>query len=558
MSRSDWESGLPRPHGRTAWARRHAGAVKLISVAAIALSLFLIARRLPVGEMVESLSGLVRGLGVWGAIVYGLIYIVAVVALVPASALTIAAGAIFGLVAGTITVSLASTTGAALAFLIARYLARDAVARRVRRYPKFGAIDRAIGEGGWKIVAMLRLSPAVPFNLQNYLYGLTKIRFWPCVLTSWVTMLPGTLMYVYLGHAGRAGLEAASGGRSRGPGEWALIVVGLLATVAVTVYVTRLARRAMREHPGVTANGEELRPGGEDHATPAAGWPWGATITALLALVAVAVAVAAQIRPEVLHGLLVRLGGPPRVTLKEAYSENPNGPRFDHRPFDELLKAHVAPGGWVDYQGLSRDSGKLDAYLARLAEAPFGEFGRDEKLALLLNAYNAFTLRLILDHYPIDSIRSIPEDRRWDAVRWKVGPHTWSLNQIEHEQIRPRFREPRVHFAMVCAAIGCPPLRSEAYTAGRLDEQLEDQAGYVHSNGRWFRLTGDGRDVWLTSLYRWYQSDFEQVAGSVLGFASRHAPALKSVLDSGKAPAIRWLDYDWSLNSPANRKEDVR
>jgi uncharacterized membrane protein YdjX (TVP38/TMEM64 family) len=540
-------------------AQTYAGTVKLVSVAVIALSLFLIARWLPIGEMVEALSGWVQGLGVWGPVVYGLIYVMAVVALVPAAALTIAAGALFGLWVGTITVSLASTTGAALAFLIARYLARDAVARRVRRSPKFEAVDRAIGERGWKIVAMLRLSPAVPFNLQNYLYGLTKIRFWPCVLTSWVTMLPGTLMYVYLGHAGRVGLEAASGGRSRGPGEWALIVVGLLATVAVTVYVTRLARRAMREHAGIAANGEESRrPGEEDRAAPITGWPWGATITAILALVAVAGAVYIQMRPGVLHGLLVRLGGPPRVTQREAYAENSNGPRFDHRPFDELLKAHVAPGGWVDYRGLARDSDKLDAYLARLAEAPFDDLGRDEKLALLLNAYNAFTLRLILEYYSIDSIRSIPEDRRWDAVRWKVGSRTWSLNQIEHEQIRPKFREPRLHFALVCAAIGCPPLRSEAYTAGRLDEQLEDQARYVHSHDRWFRLAADGRDVWLTPLYRWYRGDFEQVAGSVLGFASRYAPGLRGILDSGKAPTIRWLDYDWSLNSQDNRKEETR
>ena len=554
MSRSEHESG--RQHGLVDWARRHAGAVKLVSVAAIALSLFLMTRRLPIGQVVEALSGWVRGLGVWGTVVYGLIYVMAVIALVPASALTIAAGAIFGLWVGTITVSLASTTGAALAFLIARYLARDAVARRVHRYPKFKAIDRAIGEGGWKIVAMLRLSPAVPFNLQNYLYGLTKIRFWPCVLTSWVAMLPGTLMYVYLGHAGRVGLEAASGGRSRGPGEWALIVVGLLATVAVTVYITRLARRAMREHAGIAANGEESpRPGDEDRTAPVTGWPWGATITAILALVAVASAVYIQVRPEALNALL---GGPPRVTLREVYAENPIGSRFDHRLFDELLKAHVAPGGWVDYRGLSRDSGKLDAYLVHLAEAPFDELGRDEKLALLLNAYNAFTLRLILDYYPIDSIRSIPEDRRWDAVRWKVGPRTWSLNQIEHEQIRPKFREPRIHFTLVCAAIGCPPLRSEAYTAERLDEQLKDQARNVHSHGRWFRLAADGRDVWLTSLYRWYRGDFEQVAGSVLGFASRYAPALKAVLDSGRTPTIHWLDYDWSLNSQDNRKEDAR
>lgn len=536
-----------------AWAWRQAVAVKLVSVVTIALSLVLVARGLPIGEMIESLSGWVRGLGVWGPVVYGLIYVVAVVALVPASALTLAAGALFGLWVGTITVSLASTTGAALAFLVARYLARDTVARRIRHYPKSEAIDRAIGEGGWKIVAMLRLSPAVPFNLQNYLYGLTKIRFWPCVLTSWLAMFPGTLMYVYLGHVSRAGLEAASGGRSRTPGEWLMIVVGLLATVAVTVYVSRLARRAMREHEGIAGHDEKSRQSGEDdHAPPTLGWPWGATILALLALAAVGGAVFTQVRPDALRGLLAYLGGPPRVTLREAYANEPGGSRFDHRLLDELLKSHVVAGGWVDYRGLSLESGKLDDYLARVAEAPFDKLGRDEKLALLLNAYNAFTLRLILDHYPIDSIRSIPDSQRWAAVRWKVGPHIWSLNQIEHEQIRPKFREPRVHFALVCAAVGCPPLRSEAYAADRLEEQLEDQARYIHSQDRWVRFNSQTDTLALTSLYKWYGSDFVQVAGSIPAYASRYVPAIRTAIEAGRTPNVTWLDYDWSLNSKEN------
>ncbi len=536
-----------RSNGLLPWLSRHASVIRLVSLAAIALSLLLVARKLPVGQAVEALSGWVQGLGVWGPLVFGVIYVLAVVALVPASALTIAAGAIFGLLVGTITVSLASTTGAALAFLVARYLARDAVARRVRRYPKFEAIDRAIGEGGWKVVAMLRLSPAVPFNLQNYLYGVTRVRFWPCVLTSWIAMLPGTVMYVYLGHVGRAGLETASGGRSRTPAEWALIVVGLLATVAVTVYVTRLARRAM---------GEQARIPADDTAQQAEeeGRPWGAMIAALLALVSITGAAFVQFRPEALQGLLVRIGGPPRVRLKEAYAENPGGPTFRHEDLDSLLKAYVASGGWVDYRGLMRDAGKLDAYIARVADAPFESLGRDEKLALLVNAYNAFTLRLILDYYPLDSIRSIPAEKRWDAVRWKVGRSTWSLNQIEHEQIRPKFREPRIHFALVCAAAGCPPLRAEAYAPERLDEQLDGQVRYVHGNARWLRLGPDGRDVWLTSLYRWYRGDFEQVAGSVLGFASRYVPELRAELDAGHEPSVHWIEYDWSLNSRENAR----
>ncbi|MHB1557000.1 MAG: VTT domain-containing protein [Isosphaeraceae bacterium] len=558
MTRIDLYDESRWPHRLVNWARRWALIVQLISAAAIVLSLLAIARRLPIAEMIAGLSNWVQKFGVWGPVVYGLIYAVAVVALIPGSALTLAAGALFGLVEGTITVSLASTTGAALAFLIARYLARDAVSRRVGRVPSFEAVDRAIGEGGWKIVALLRLSPAVPFILQNYLYGLTRIRFWPCVLTSWVAMLPGTIVYVYFGVVGRAGLESASGWRAHTPAEWAMIAVGLMATIAVSWYITRLARRAMRDHAGIATNGEELRSFGEkDHASPPAGWPWVATVAAVLALVAVAGAVYVQMRPDALHDLLVRLGGPPRVLLKEVHAEKPGGPTVDHHELDEILKTHVEAGGWVDYRALARDTGKLDAYIARLADAPFDELGRDEKLALLINAYNAFTLRLILDHYPIDSILKIPADRRWDAVRWRIGRHVWSLNQIEHEQIRPRFREPRVHFALVCAAIGCPPLRGEAYAAKRLDGQLGEQARYVHEHRRWFQFSPGESEVSLTSLYRWYGGDFEQVVGSVLAFAAGYVPALQEALEAGQRPEIRWLDYDWSLNFIEN-KEKVR
>ncbi len=532
---------------------RLAPTIRTAAIVVILLSLALITRTLPFGKMVEALSNWVQGLGVWGAIVYGLIYIAAVVGLLPASVLTLAAGAIFGLVLGTIVVSLGSTIGAALAFLIARHLARDAVARQVRRYPRFEAIDRAVGSGGWKIVAMLRLSPAVPFNLQNYLYGLTRIGFWPCVLTSWVAMLPGTVMYVYLGYAGRAGLEAASGGRTRSPAEWAILVVGLIATVVVTVYVTRLARKALREQGNLASNSVAVADEtGKPALSKASRRGWGTVILSLVALGTMTLAVDVQATPGFIEGLLQRLAGPPRVVLREAYAANPSGPHFDHTDFDELLRRHVSEGGAVDYAGLKQDEVKLKSYLSRIADAPFDALGRDEKLALLINAYNAFTIQLIIDHYPIDSIRSIPSAERWDAVRWKVGPHTWSLNQIEHEQIRPKFREPRVHFALVCAAVGCPPLRGEAYLPRRIDEQLDDQANYVHSHDRWVRFDSESNTLKLTSLYKWYGGDFEQVAGSLPVYVSHYLPTLQTSLNQGRKPNVVWLDYDWSLNSKEN------
>lgn len=227
---------------------------------------------------------------------------------------------------------------------------------------------------------------------------------------------------------------------------------------------------------------------------------------------------------------------------------------FDHSAFDALLAKHVDKDGWVDYEGLHKDAALLDSYIASLGNAPFAELGRDQKLALLINAYNAFTLRLILDHYPIKSIKDIPSAKRWDAKRWRISTMTLSLNQIEHEQIRPKFAEPRIHFALVCAAIGCPKLRNEAYQAERIEEQLEDQTRYLHSHDRWFGYQPGAKEVHLTKLYKWYGADFEQVAGSVLDFAARYSSALKIAIEKDKTPRIKWLDYDWTLNDRNNNR----
>jgi uncharacterized membrane protein YdjX (TVP38/TMEM64 family) len=226
--------------------RRWGAWVRWTAVAVVIVLLIVGIRALPAEGIVRDISSWVDGLGFWGPLVFGAVYIVGVLLLVPGSALTLAAGAVFGLLWGTVTVSIASTTAAAMAFLIARYLARDAVVRRAERAPKFRAVDRAIGEGGWKVVALLRLSPAVPYTLLNYVLGLTAVGFWSSVLASWVAMLPGTLLYVYLGYLGKLGLEAASRGETpRSPVQLVLLIVGLVATVVVTVYVTRLARREM-------------------------------------------------------------------------------------------------------------------------------------------------------------------------------------------------------------------------------------------------------------------------------------------------------------------------
>ncbi|RMF76180.1 MAG: DUF547 domain-containing protein, partial [Planctomycetota bacterium] len=408
----EFSSGHTDKPARRRWtAQRIIGAT---SFATIIVCMIILVRLLPVDRAVQALQSTVDELGVLGPLVFGTAYIVAGLAFVPGAALTLAAGALFGLWWGTLIVSIASTITAALAFLIARYFARDSVQRAAQASPRFAAIDRAIGAGGWRIVALLRLSPAVPYSLGNYLYGLTSIRFWPYVLASWICMLPGTFMYVYIGHLGAQGLQAAGGAGAVNLGKTALLIAGLIATVVVTVYITRLARRALAEQGAFDAPATDESAQPESAATRRGARAW---MLPAIAIVMVGATAAACMHPERLQALF----GPPSAALEEAYADDADGAAFDHSAFDALLHRYVAEGGWVDYEGLKTQTAALDAYIAALADAPFDELSRDEKLALLINAYNAFTLRLILDYYPLRSIRDIPASKRWDARRWNIG-----------------------------------------------------------------------------------------------------------------------------------------
>ncbi len=269
---------------------------------------------------------------------------------------------------------------------------------------------------------------------------------------------------------------------------------------------------------------------------------------AVLALIGVFAAACSLAGPRVMLG-----DGP----MQETYADQTEGPSFDHGIFDALLESHVDKRGGVDYAGFKEDQDKLAAYIRKVGNAPYDELPRDEKLALLINAYNAFTIQLILDYWDdgeLESIRSIPDSKRWKHERWQVGDKRWSLDQIEHENIRIHFIEPRIHWAVNCAAASCPPLRNEAYTADRLDEQLKEQAHYVHDHPRWFRFDREEGVVSLTRLYLWYRADYEQVADSMLAYAAQYAPDMRQALEAGEGPRIEWLDYSWKLNTQENMK----
>lgn len=209
--------------------------------------LFIALRALNAPALLTRALEAIAGLGPLGPALFILLYAAATVAFLPGSILTLGAGAVFGVLWGTVYVSIASTTGATAAFLAGRYLARDWVEKKLAAFPKFRAIDAAVGTGGAKVVFLTRLSPAFPFNLLNYAFGLTRVRLRDYVLPSWAGMLPGTVMYVYLGSLAGDLATLGAGGRAKTPAEWALYGIGLLATVGVTVYVTTLARNALRE-----------------------------------------------------------------------------------------------------------------------------------------------------------------------------------------------------------------------------------------------------------------------------------------------------------------------
>ncbi len=198
------------------------------------------------GGLRQALS-LIAGVGPAGIVLFIGLYIAACLLMLPGSILTLGAGALFGLVPGFLAVLAGATLGSAGAFLTGRYLARDWVARRVAAHPRFRAIDEAVGREGWKIVLLTRLSPVFPFNILNYSYGLTRVRLRDYFFASLTGMMPGTLLYTYLGSLAGDLASLGSGRATRTPAEWALYGVGLLATAAVTLFVTRLARRALAQ-----------------------------------------------------------------------------------------------------------------------------------------------------------------------------------------------------------------------------------------------------------------------------------------------------------------------
>ncbi len=227
--------------------QRGAAILKTLFIAAIVIGVFVAAKHLNLQQVFkDSLSWIDRA-GPVGPLVFFVLYVAACVFMLPGSILSLGAGAVFGVIKGTLLVSASSIAGATAAFLVGRHLAREMVARRVEGNERFRAIDKAVAKEGWKIVGLTRLSPVFPFNLLNYAFGLTRVTLRDYFFASWIGMIPGTIMYVYIGSlAGSlAELGAKAEGQGRSPAEWVLYIIGLIATVAVTVIITNIARKAL-------------------------------------------------------------------------------------------------------------------------------------------------------------------------------------------------------------------------------------------------------------------------------------------------------------------------
>ena len=219
----------------------------------------------------------------------------------------------------------------------------------------------------------------------------------------------------------------------------------------------------------------------------------------------------------------------------------------DHSLYGELLQKYVK-NGVVDYRGFKSEEAKLDQYLGILEKTDTRALSRDEQFAFYINAYNAWTIKLILSAYPgIQSIKDLGSLFRspWKKKIAPIDGEVLTLDNIEHDLLRPRFKDPRIHFAVNCASKGCPPLRSEPYRADALDQQLTEMTEAFVNDPAYNRL--EGNTLYVSSIFKWYSEDFN---GDIVGFFTEYARGdLKdSLTKRAKGIEVEYLDYDWSLN----------
>jgi len=237
------------------------------------------------------------------------------------------------------------------------------------------------------------------------------------------------------------------------------------------------------------------------------------------------------------------------IALLVSLLSGPAWGQVDHSAYDRLLKKYVNDRGLVNYKGFKSEEKAFNAYLDKLSQTPpASSWSKDDQIAYWINAYNAYTIRLILNHYPVKSIKDIGSRIKipfvttpWAAKFITIGGESMSLDNIEHGTLRKKFDDPLIHFALVCASISCPKLRNEAYTASKLDAQLDDQGRDFINNPSKNKLAAG--EAQLSKYFDWYKGDWNKGGQSVIKWVNRYATT--PITEKTK---INYLTYDWNLN----------
>ena len=246
-----------------------------------------------------------------------------------------------------------------------------------------------------------------------------------------------------------------------------------------------------------------------------------------------------QIEPTALLQITVASNRPDSEMAVNSISERQTESIHEHQIWDGILQKYVSEVGRVDYAGIKKDRSTLDQYLKQLEQNPVEDsWARSQELAYWINAYNAFTVDLIIRNYPLQTIMDL--DKPWDQKFIHLGDRSYSLNEIEHEVVRPTFKDARVHFAFVCAAVSCPKLLNNAYMPQKLDQQLDAQTRFfLNTSGKNQLSTKLAK---ISKLFDWYGEDFTS-QGTLIEFLNRY-----SKQEISAAAKVEFLEYDWTIN----------
>ncbi|HSR42490.1 MAG TPA: VTT domain-containing protein [Longimicrobiales bacterium] len=506
---------------------RRRALLKLLGLVALVGGGIALARLTPVGDVlsregIDRAIALVRG-SPWAPVLFVLAYGAAMSLALPGSALTLAGGALFGLGWGVVYNTLGANLGANAAFLLGRGLGRDGVERLGG--DRLEKLDRATKEYGFKSLLTLRLIPLVPFNALNFGAGLTAISWGTYAGATALGIFPGTVVYTMFADALLEGSREASRDA----------FIRMIVSGALLVLLSFLPTIAKKMNVKITNR---------------------------VGLLLVGLAVCAPGTPAAAQGT------PPAAPAAAAPDPAvPDHALPDHALFTEVLSRHLRDHR-VDYASLKEERESLDRYLDTLAQVDPGELAassRDARLAFWINAYNACMLRLVVDHYPLtdqtpslfgrlrNALADRPEDSVWripdvfTRKHCRVADAERSQDEIEHEILRP-MGEPRIHFAVNCAAASCPVLAGEAYGAGDLDAQLDRQVAIFMGRPGQYRLEeGDPPLLRVNKVLDWYGEDFGGAEGVKRFFAGYEEEGRARLLRD-PATRVEYFEYDWTLN----------